>query len=98
MLIRSVLEKESERNNRMISEYEALILELPKGSLILHKNGYYYLKYREDGKLHDVYIGKDGETVDKLREQLELRKHYQSMLTELKKEQKTICGMLEGLT
>ena len=97
MLIRSVIEKEFERNSKMISEYEQLLTQLPKGSLICHKNGYYYLKYREDGKLCDVYIGKDGDTVTRLKEQLELRKHYMSMLSALKKEQKSITVILEGL-
>lgn len=97
MLIRSVVERESERNNRMITEYEALMEQLPKGSLICRRNGYYYLKFRQDGKLHDVYVGKDPDSVSELREQLELRKHYMQMLTELKKEQKSIKKILEGL-
>ena len=97
VLIRSVIEKESERNNKMISEYETLLKQLPRGSLICRRNGYYYLKYREGGKLNDVYIGKDGDVVTELKEQLELRKHYTLMLSVLRKEQKSINDILEGL-
>lgn len=97
MLIRSVVERESERNNRMITEYETLLERLPKGSLICRRNGYYYLKYRHEGKLHDVYVGKDSDSVTELREQLKLRKHYTQMLAELKREQKSIKKILEGL-
>ena len=97
MLICSVIAKEAERNEKMINEYEGLIDRLPRGSLIRHKNGYYYLKYREGGKLHDVYIGKDEDRITELKEQLELRKHYVSMLSALKKEQKSIKLILEGL-
>ena len=45
MLIGQVIKNESERNEQMIHEYESLISELPKGSLICRKNEYYYLKY-----------------------------------------------------
>ena len=61
------------------------------------KNGYYYLRYRENGKLHDKYIGKDTEIVDTIREKLALRKHYTEMLSALKQEQKTIHKLLEEL-
>ncbi len=96
MLIHTVVQKEAERNAQMISEYETLLKELPKGSLICRKNGYYYLKYREDGKIHDKYIGKNEETVSVIRDKLELRKHYSEMISALKQEQKTIHKMLEG--
>lgn len=55
------------------------------------------MKYRQDGRVCDEYIGKDPETVAKIREQLELRKHYTDMLTALKREQKKIQKVLEGL-
>ena len=55
------------------------------------------MKYRENGKLHDKYIGKDAGTVAAVRDKLALRKHYAEMLSALKQEQKTIHKMLEGL-
>ena len=85
MLIDSVVQKEAVRNEQMILQYESLIEALPKGSIACRKNGYYYLRYRENGKLHDKYIGKDTE------------KHYIEMLSALKQEQKTIHKLLEEL-
>jgi len=98
MLIQSVVENEAERNQNMISQYEELLDELPRGSLICRKKEYYYLKYRKDGKIYDEYIGKDSETVEMIRRKLEQRKHYTEMLSELKKEQKAIQKMLEVLS
>lgn len=98
MLIESVIQKEAQRNLQMIQQYESLIAELPKGSLICRKKEYYYLKYRQDGKIFDEYIGKDLEMVDKIRQQLEMRKHYMDMLSVLRQEQKKIQKALEGLS
>lgn len=96
MLIQSVVQKEAERNKNMIRQYEALIEELPRGSLICRKKEYYYLKYREGTKIHDVYIGKDPKVVADIRNKLEQRKHYTEMLAALKQEQKAIQKILEG--
>ena len=98
MLIQTIIQNEAERNKRMILEYRALLDELPKGSLICRKKEYYYLKYRENGKLHDKYLGKDGETVDTIRSQIALRKHYCHMLTALEQERKTIQKLLGELS
>ena len=97
MLINSVVKNEAIRNEQMIAEYEKRIAELPKGSLIFRKNEYYYLKYRKDGKVCDEYIGKAPDAVSQIKEQLELRKHYEKMLLALKQEQKAITKILEGL-
>ena len=97
MIINSVLKNEAIRNEQMICEYEKLVSELPKGSLICRKKEYYYLKYRKDGKVCDKYIGKDPEIVETIKEQIERRKHYEKMLSALKREQKTITKMMEGL-
>lgn len=98
MLIINVVQNEAKRNESMIQQYEALIAELPRGSLICRKQEYYYLKYRENGKVMDEYIGKDPKIVEALRQKLELRKHYSQMLSVLKREQKTIQKILEGLS
>ena len=97
MLINTVIKNEAIRNKQMIEEYEKLIQNLPKGSLICRKKEYYYLKYRKDGKVCDDYIGKDPKVIAKVKEQLEQRKHYEQMLLELRKEQTTINKLLEGL-
>lgn len=98
MFIHSVIQNEALRNEQMILEYEARLSELPKGSLICRKNEYYYLKYRENGKVCEKYIGKESSTTEEIREKIELRRHYMKMLSKLKREQKTIHTILEGLT
>lgn len=97
MIINSVIKNEALRNCEMIEQYEKLISDLPKGTLICKKNGYYYLKYRENGKVQDRYIGKDESKISKIKEELEQRKHYEKMLAALRKEQKAINKILEGL-
>ena len=97
MLIHSVINTEADRIHKMIEQYEALIAGLPKGSLICRKGEYYYLKYRENGKICDKYIGKDPVTIDRVKQDIEQRKHYEKMLNALKKEQKTITKLLEEL-
>lgn len=97
MLINTVIKNEAIRNAQMIAQYETLISQLPKGSLICRKKEYYYLKYRSDGKVYDEYVGKDPEIVSDVREKLQQRKHYEKMLSALKKEQKAIAKILEGL-
>ena len=97
MLIDSVVKNEAERNRKMIEQYEALIAELPKGSLVCRKGEYYYLKYRENGKVCDKYIGKDPSTVDRVKKDTEQRKHYEKMLLALKREQRTIAKLLEAI-
>lgn len=95
MLIQSVVQNEAIRNENMIRQYETLIEKLPRGSLICRKKEYYYLKYREGGKMHDEYIGKDPEVIAELRNKIEQRKHYTQMLAALKQEQKAIQRVLE---
>ncbi len=97
MIINSVVKNEALRNSAMILQYEKLIEELPKGSLICRKNVYYYLKYRKNGKVCDDYVGKDRERISRIKEQLEQRKHYEKMLSALKQEQKVIHKILEEL-
>lgn len=96
MLIASVVKNEALRNAQMIEQYESQLASLPKGSLISRK-GYFYLKFRKDGKVCDEYIGKDPDKVSELREQLALRKHCETMLSSLRQERKKIHKILEEL-
>ena len=96
MLIQTVIEKEAIRNGEMIAQYENLLAQLPKGTLILRRDEYYYLKYRESGKVRDKYIGKDPTKIAEIRERLEQRRHCEKMLASLKQEQKVIQQILEG--
>lgn len=96
MLIESVIQNEAARNEKMIRQYEDLLNNLPRGSLICRKEEYYYLKYRENGRVCDKYIGKDPEIVSDIRRKLKQRKHYTQMLAELRQERKVIQKILEG--
>ena len=97
MLINTVIQRETDRNAQMNREYEALIADLPKGTLICRRNAYYYLKYRENGKVCEKYIGKDENAVSDVKHKLELRRHYTEMLSALKEEQKKINKILEKM-
>lgn len=72
-----------------------LIVELPKDCLICRKKDYYNLKYRENGKLYDEYIGRNHVEVERLQERLVLWKLDVQMLFALKQEQKTIKRIKE---
>lgn len=95
MLIQRVVRNEALRNEDMIRQYECLMEELPHGSLICRRGEYYYLKFREGGKLHDEYIGKDPKLIADIQDKLECRRHYAKMLSALKQERKVIQKMLE---
>ena len=96
MLIETVIHREAERNAQMISQYEALLSVLPKGSIVCRKKEYFYLKYRENGKVHDKYLGKESSKIEEIREKLAQRKHCEEMLTALQQEKKAIQKILEG--
>ncbi len=96
MLIGTVIHREAKRNAQMILQYEDLLSALPKGSIVCRKNEYYYLKYRENGKVCDKYLGKESPKIEEIREKLAQRKHCEEMLTALLQEKKVIQKILEG--
>jgi len=62
MAIREILEEELENSRRMEREYSAQLERLPKGSLsrrVRNGNEYFYVVYREDGKVRLDYVGKE---------------------------------------
>ena len=92
-LVSSLLNKESVRNQNMITEYEKELTILPKGSIkmkVIGRNSYYYLNYRDGKRVVSKYIGKDEESVNLVREQLAKRHHIELMLKQLKQEQQQI--------
>lgn len=90
-----VLEKEKQRNERMLLAYEERILKLPRGSLVIRKlNGkeYCYLRYREGKKVIQKYAG----TIDKeknIRKKIEERDHLIKLIAMLKEENTRILKM-----
>lgn len=88
-----IIEKELERNERMIKEYENELLELPKGRLTIkniNSHSYYYLKYRSGEKVITKYVGKDNCDISELNDQLDKRKHIEEILKQLKLERKEL--------
>lgn len=81
----------------MIEKYEETLRDLPKGSLSSRRAGnrtYYYLKYRENGKVISKYVPAD--QVDEIRSGIDKRKHTESMLSSLKKEKELADKILGG--
>lgn len=98
-LILSIIKKEKPRNEYMRKYYEEKISALPKGSIVEKKVGnhnYYYLKYRKGAKVMTDYIGKEPEKADEIRMDIEKRKHFEAMLSELSKEYAMIEKILEA--
>jgi hypothetical protein len=88
-----IIEKELERNERMIREYENELLKLPKGKLTIKKinsHSYYYLKYRQVEKVITKYVGKNNCDLSELNNQLDRRNHIEEMLKQLKIERKEL--------
>ncbi|MCD8077807.1 MAG: hypothetical protein LUE63_05450 [Lachnospiraceae bacterium] len=100
-LLRDAVAQEQQRIERMIEGYELKLSSLPKGTLVtksIRGNQYYYLQYRDGKRTVSEYIGKDDERVAQLQEQIEHRKHIQTMLKALRKEYATAQKMLEVST
>lgn len=101
MVIKQVLREELENSLRMKQRYEEELSRLPKGSLVkraIQGHVYYYLVYRENGKVRSVYKGKclSAHDVRKYNQAKELRKKYRKSLSQLKKQIRYLKGVLRG--
>lgn len=88
-----LLSKEEKRNEKMIVEYSRELENLPRGSIKPKKvkdRIYYYLTFRDGGKVITKYIGKDEERLISVREQLARRKQVEEIIKKLKKEKAQI--------
>lgn len=96
-MILSTILQEKERINRMLTKYQEELGKLPKGTLSEKKvkqSTYFYLKYREGKKVISRYIPlKDVEAV---REQVEKRRHIETMIRSLQEERAIAEKALEG--
>jgi len=100
MAIKPVLREELQNSLQMLSDYETALAKLPKGSLIkktVKGNVYYYLVYREAGKVKFVYKGRpkrrEIEDYEKLKR---TRAKYRSQISQLKKQVRYLRGVLRG--
>ncbi len=96
-LILSTILQEKERIDRMLAKYQEELAMLPKGTISekkVRQSTYFYLKYREGKKVISKYIPqKDVETV---REQVEKRRHIETMIRSLQEERAIAEKALEG--
>jgi len=101
MAIKDVLREELENSIRMKKGYEKKLSELPRGSLqkkIIKDNVYYYVAFREKGRVKFEYKGK--EVSKKMQKEYEhakkLRAEYRKNISQLKKQIKYLKGALRG--
>ncbi len=96
-MILSTILQERERIDRMLAKYREELETLPKGTISEKKAGqstYFYLKYREGKRVISKYVPqKDVETV---REQVEKRRHIETMIRSLQEERAIAEKALEG--
>ena len=93
--IDAVIQKEKERNQRMLIEYKNRLSNLPKGSLLVRElNGkqYCYLRYREGKRVIQKYAG-TVDQADVLQKQIEERNHLHKLINMLEEENKRILKM-----
>ncbi len=96
MIINTVMQ-EKQRIVYMIEKYREALLSLPKGSLSERRVGtktYYYLKYREGGRVISKYVPVD--RADEIRDGVERRRHTETMLVSLQKEKDLADKILGG--
>ncbi len=91
-------QKEIIRMSALCEAYEKQLSVLPKGSVqSKERKGrvYYYLTYRDGGKVVSAYAGNDESAINELRERIERRKGIENLLKGIKKELVLMNKVLE---
>ena len=101
MAIREILVEELENSLHMEREYSARLAQLPKGSLvkrIRNQNEYYYIVYRENGKVCLDYVGKEvsAEMKERYRDGKARRAQYRRLRSQVRQQIKFIERALRG--
>ncbi len=92
-MLKLAISREEMRNEKMIEQYVKELENLPKGKItpkIVNGKTYYYLYFRNGGKIISKYIGKDEGDLILLREQLARRCQVEEMIKKLKEERAKI--------
>ena len=92
--------RELKRMTALYESYENQLSDLPKGSLRAKKqNGreYYYLTYRNDGKVISDYVGNNEKIIANLKEQIKRRKGIETLLKGIKKDIALMNKVLEAV-
>ena len=96
LILRTILQ-EKERIDRMLTKYQEELETLPKGTISekkVRQSTYFYLKYREGKKVISRYIPQ--KDVEAVREQVEKRRHIETMIRSLQEERAIAEKALEG--
>lgn len=100
MSIKSVLREELKNSIAMQKSYERELAKLPKGSLvkrIIKGHEYYYLVYREEGKVKSIYKGKSSKAeIKKYDSTKRYRAKYRKLLSQVKKQIRFLRSALRG--
>jgi len=97
-VIFGMLKEEKQRNLEMQETHKREIESLPKGSIMKREisgNDYYYLYYRQGGKVKFEYIGKDKLAVEAIKRDIEKQKYLQGVLKRLKLECKQMTKIVK---
>jgi len=99
-VIQSVLKEELANSLAMQKSYQRELDKLPKGSLVkrsIKGHSYYYLVYREKGKVRSDYRGKSSEQeIQKYQQAKEYRAQYRKLLSEVNQQIKYLRSILRG--
>lgn len=96
-MILSTILQEKERIDRMLAKYQEELGTLPEGTISekkVRQSTYFYLKYREGKKVISRYIPQ--KDVEVVREQVEKRRHIETMIRSLQEERAIAEKALEG--
>ena len=96
-MILSTILQEKERIDRMLAKYQEELGTLTKGTISekkVRQSTYFYLKYREGKKVISRYIPQ--KDVEVVREQVEKRRHIETMIRSLQEERAIAEKALEG--
>lgn len=100
MSIKSVLREELQNSLRMKETYEKELAKLPKGSLVkrnIKGHDYYYLVYRDEGKVRSDYRGKVSlAEIRKYESAKKYRAKYRKLLSQVKKQIRFLRSTLRG--
>lgn len=100
MFIKGMLKEELKNSLQIKKDYERALRKLPKGALVckvIAGHPYYYLAFRQDGKVRFVYKGKlADEEVKKYEKDKKYRAKYRERLSEVNKQIRFIRKALRG--
>lgn len=99
-VIKSVLKEELANSLKMQKNYQRQLAKLPKGSLVKKKiknKEYYYLAFREGGKVNYVYKGHmSDKDIQRYQQAKQDRAQYRKLLSEVNRQIKFLQGTLRG--